>query len=313
MHRMTGMTGLRRAAAGALTAVLMAAGAVALAPAAQAAAVLTEPQASEDQRRAAENRPKSPVGTAAARSTKVKLINDSGTNLVKTWDELAHGCWTTGMLPPDNVPSSGHPMWQSESCGFMTGTEGKVTYAIAGGGEIRLHWKNPFVGSNSYSCSVPAPYQCSRQGGGGNNAEVTFHVWKNPAMVSKTRAASGTVPAVNAARSTYVSLTNASGSLLTRTNAQLHWGIWSTNMLPPSIVQPGVTGKWMSESDGFMTGTEGEVTFSLVGASNPVKVHWNNPYWGSNSYSCSAPDGYTCTWQGGGGNNATVSFTLSKV
>lgn len=37
-----------------------------------------------------------------------------------------------------------------------------------------------------------------------------------------------------------------------------------------------------------MTGTEGEVQYLPAGAGN-VTVHWNNPYAGSNSYSCTAP------------------------
>lgn len=124
MKRLTRITD---AAAGALTAVLMAAGAVALAPAAQAVDERPGTRAATAEQRPtkSENKAKGQVGVTAARSTQVKLINYSGTNLVKTWDELPHGCWTTDMLPPDTVANGAQPIWQSESCGFMTGTEGR--------------------------------------------------------------------------------------------------------------------------------------------------------------------------------------------
>ncbi|MEU4154525.1 hypothetical protein [Streptomyces sp. NPDC026659] len=37
-------------------------------------------------------------------------------------------------------------------------------------------------------------------------------------------------------------------------------GIWSENALPPSLINPSDSGSWQSESDGFMTGTEGLAT-----------------------------------------------------
>ncbi|MFJ8471138.1 aegerolysin family protein [Kitasatospora sp. NPDC094011] len=98
--------------------------------------------------------------------------------------------------------------------------------------------------------------------------------------------------------------------MLGRTYDRLNWGIWSDNQLPRGNIPPGRSGSWQSESDGFMTGTEGEVQYLLAGAGN-VTVHWNNPYTGSNSYSCTAPAHYTCSRTGGGGDNATVAFTVS--
>ncbi|MFJ4343360.1 hypothetical protein [Streptomyces sp. NPDC088915] len=61
-----------------------------------------------------------------------------------------------------------------------------------------------------------------------------------------------------------------------------------------------------------MTGTEGEVTFDVLGPHNKVKVHGNNPYRSSNSYSGDAPSGYKCPGRGSGGNNAAVPFTPPK-
>ncbi|MEU3563012.1 aegerolysin family protein [Kitasatospora sp. NPDC006786] len=311
MQRTTSITGLGRTAAGALTALLMAAGAVALAPSAQAAAGQTGPQASAAQRPAAESESASVPRITADRSTKVTLSNNSGSGLTKTWEKLDHGCWTNDMLPSDYVPNTKSASWQSESCGFATGTEGNITYTLADGGEVKLHWNNPYWGSNDYSCSVPYGYTCSRSGGSGDNTSVTFSIGR-ASLAAASPAAAESPSLLSAARSTSVNLTNNSGKLLTRSGASLQWGIWSDGGMPPSMVQSGITAKWASESDGFMTGTEGDVTFDVLGEQNKVKVHWNNPYTGSNSYSCEAPAGYKCTWQGGGGDNAAVSFTLSK-
>jgi hypothetical protein len=86
----------------------------------------------------------------AARSTHVTLKNRTRRNLTKTADNLDHGIWTD--RPPVIIGDRGE--WESESDGILTGTEGRATYSIDGGGEVRLHWNNPFVGSNSYHESV---------------------------------------------------------------------------------------------------------------------------------------------------------------
>ncbi|MER8042109.1 Crystal protein ET79 [Streptomyces sp. NPDC094032] len=309
MQLKTSTTHLGRTAAGALTAVLMAAGTLALAPAAQASTERPAPRPAAEQSPVAATGTKVVPGATAQRSTNVTLVNKTGQNLVKTWEKLDHGCWTTNMLPPDNIPNGKSPSWASESCGFATGTEGRANYALPGG-EIKLHWNNPYVGSNSYECVVPSGYSCYRSGGGGDNASVTFTV--QSAWAAKAQSPAAVVPGATAARSTTVTLTNNSGKLLVRDGSWLGWGIWSDGMLPPSMVQPGVTAKWASESEGLMTGTEGQVTFTMTGESNKVTVYWNNPYVGSNSYSCSVPSGYTCTRSGGGGDNASASFNVSK-
>src|SRR3712207_44308 len=120
----------------------------------------------------------------AARSTHVTLENElPELNLRRTSDELEHGEWKD--RPPQLVGNRAD--WESESNGFATGTEGRVTYQIEDVdgkriGELRLHWNNPFVGSNEYHESVsPAAasptddgFSVVHLGGDGNNASVTF-------------------------------------------------------------------------------------------------------------------------------------------
>jgi hypothetical protein len=112
-----------------------------------------------------------------------------------------------------------------------------------------------------------------------------------------------------ASRSTVVILVNATDHDLQLTHATLQHGIWSDEMYPPLAIAKKSRGQWESESDGFMTGTEGSATWHLA-AVGQVKITWDNPYVGSNSYSQSAPKKYKITHDGGSGDNATVTFTL---
>ena len=132
----------------------------------------------------------------AARSTNVTLLNRAGRfNLFKLKQELDHGEWTTE--PPAIIGNLGS--WESESDGFATGTEGRVTYQIQTDegeviGQLRLHWDNPFVGSNSYDESVTPQatsattpgFSVVHTGGGGDNASVTFTLLNGCCSVSES-------------------------------------------------------------------------------------------------------------------------------
>ncbi|MFJ7593162.1 Crystal protein ET79 [Streptomyces sp. NPDC097617] len=278
-----------------LTAAAMLTGALAMAPAAQAAGPAADPA-------------QAPVSANAARSTNVVVHNQTGQGMQRVWTNLDHGCWTNGQLPVDYIPAGVTTSWASESCGALTGTEGSANFSVAGG-QVQIHWNNPYAGSNSYSCDVPSGYYCQRRGGSGNNAGVEFTISGGPRTLAAPQPAAGPAT-IQAARSTQVTLNNSTGGLLARTDSGLSHGIWSDNQLPPVNIMPGQRGTWQSESDGFLTGTQGYATYQVQGGGH-VTVQWNNPYSGSNSYSCTAPAGRTCTRTGGSGNNAAVAFTLS--
>ena len=111
----------------------------------------------------------------AARSTRFVFYNDSDTTLYRTGGGLDHGIWTR--QPPPSIPPLTNANWESESNGFMTGTEGYVDYDIrlASGesaGTCHVYWDNPFIGSNEYEEKTPATFRVKRQGGGGDNAVV---------------------------------------------------------------------------------------------------------------------------------------------
>ena len=126
-----------------------------------------------------------------------------------------------------------------------------------------------------------------------------------------------------AARSTNVTFTNNTHqTLLTRVDENLAHGIWSTE--PPAQINPGEQVEWGSESDGFLTGTEGWVRYypsvldtDSIGIPSPapdsatIYIYWDNPYAGSNSYNSAAPSPWQTTQEGdGSGDNASIAFSL---
>ncbi|MFF2349778.1 aegerolysin family protein [Kitasatospora sp. NPDC058115] len=127
-----------------------------------------------------------------------------------------------------------------------------------------------------------------------------------------------TAAAATAARSTTVRLSNWTGCTLTRESWELSHGIWSHE--PPERIADQQRGSWSSESNGFATGTEGFAQFYAENCANPaldgrlVRVHWNNPYVGSNSYDWAGSDlKFHVSKAGGSGNNATVDFSVWGV
>ncbi|MFD5517835.1 aegerolysin family protein [Streptomyces sp. NPDC127066] len=248
----------------------------------------------------------STVSVQSARSTRVHVVNGTTTTLYRNYSSLSHGVWDDG-TPPEAIDGGSQVVWGSHSSGVMTGTEGYARYSLGNAGEVSLHWDNPYVGSNSYSCTAPAGYSCARSGGSGDNAEVWFTISGS----GRTAAASRGPRSASAARSTHVTLQNRTPNEMLRTSSSLVHGTWSENLLPPDHVYPMSNAIWQSESNGFMTGTEGTAVYNMLNVGT-VSVSWNNPYAGSNGYSCSPPSGYACRQDGGGGDNAAVTFTVLK-
>ncbi|MCQ8773161.1 hypothetical protein [Streptomyces telluris] len=127
------------------------------------------------------------VGVNAARSTQVKFHNGTGCELNRQSYGLDHGIWSQGQEPPTTVYNTWDVSWQSESNGFMTGTEGSVTYRTSNceedwrnGRTIRFHWNNPYVGSNGYDTNgTDNTFRSVIEGGGGDNALVMWGEYKN--------------------------------------------------------------------------------------------------------------------------------------
>ncbi|PHM31231.1 hypothetical protein [Xenorhabdus innexi] len=105
----------------------------------------------------------------------------------------------------------------------------------------------------------------------------------------------------------------------------IYHGRWSKNLKPPKNIKSYSQAWWGSESNGFMTGTEGYVRYSIMDgesetgdvSNNWVQIRWENPYYGFNSYpsTISNNDLYSITRNPntGSGNEATVIITFSMI
>ncbi|WTU04963.1 hypothetical protein OHV05_34960 [Kitasatospora sp. NBC_00070] len=133
------------------------------------------------------------------------------------------------------------------------------------------------------------------------------------APTAAVHADSASVAAVTPLRSVKVNVANASRLSLFNPSWSLSHGIWSSGQeLPYTIGSNGgyTVASWQTESQGFATGTEGQAVYSMEGGGT-LTIRWNNPFSGSNSYGCDAPAGRSCSWEGGGGKNATVLFKIA--
>lgn len=110
----------------------------------------------------------------AARSVDVTFNNETDSTMHRTYMKLDHGAWCENSSPPETIAAHESGQWCSESDGFMTGTEGTVHYHLDGEGTVKVHWDNPYSGSNSYKYSAPKNFEIEKDGGSGDNARVTF-------------------------------------------------------------------------------------------------------------------------------------------
>jgi hypothetical protein len=77
-------------------------------------------------------------------------------------------------------------------------------------------------------------------------------------------------------------------------------GQFTDPWFPPAVIQPGEIGQWRTESDGIMTGTEGNARYStgvIDGGGNAhtefIESYWDNPYVGTNEASMSVVADFT--------------------
>jgi len=117
-----------------------------------------------------------------------------------------------------------------------------------------------------------------------------------------------------AARSVQVVFANLTPENLILTSSNLLHGIWSPEQAPPKTITKYSKAIWQSESDGFMTGAQGNASYAFqTDASQVVTVNWDNPYSGSNDFSANAPKGFDATTTSASGDRATVTVVLTPV
>lgn len=116
------------------------------------------------------------------------------------------------------------------------------------------------------------------------------------------------ISARRSVRSCVVYLHNNSNTNLERSENRLGHGAWTRT--PPDIINAGQWVAWASESNGFMTGTEGSVRYR-GGDGGYVSIVWDNPFIGSNKFDSSHGDGRNIRMSGGGGDISVIRFYFS--
>lgn len=117
-----------------------------------------------------------------------------------------------------------------------------------------------------------------------------------------------------AARSVTIKVQNTFDIALIFDHDSLQHGVWGSS--PPARIEPETTAQWVAESDGVATGTEGTVWYRLdvPGTTGLVRLHWDNPFIGSNNYDQSGPDVLTVARIGdGSGDDSTAHWVIADA
>jgi hypothetical protein len=140
-----------------------------------------------------------------------------------------------------------------------------------------------------------------------------------------------------ATRSFNITLVNQTGWPLALTpNCGFNDGEWSNGGQAPSNVAAGATVQFQSEDDGFLTGTDGYLTYQVLD-NNPLQpdpnggtdeipvtswvyMHWDNPYSGTTQMNChmstvplNSGGGPATSQDGSGTFNVATPVTLYEV
>jgi hypothetical protein len=117
-----------------------------------------------------------------------------------------------------------------------------------------------------------------------------------------------------AARSVTIKVEKKFDVALVFDHQSIQHGVWGSN--PPPRIEPGTLAQWVAESDGVATGTEGTVWYRLdiPGSTGMVRLHWDNPFVGSNNFDQSGPDVVTVIRIGdGSGDDATAHWVVADA
>jgi hypothetical protein len=100
--------------------------------------------------------------SAATADIRVHFTNDSDSVLTRAGGTLDHGCWSEE--PPLTIQVGQTLDIASESCGLATGTEFHVSYTLADGSTMSMHYANPFVDKDTFEETAPAGYAFAASG-----------------------------------------------------------------------------------------------------------------------------------------------------
>ena len=116
------------------------------------------------------------------------------------------------------------------------------------------------------------------------------------------------------ARSVKATVVNTTDQVLTLRSSELGHGVWVQQ--PPATIEPHSSGTFEADSDGILTGVEGNVAYNIgKGQNQSVSLYFDNPYVGTDSFTATVtpPTAYSCAVTSSGGNDAQVTYTLAAL
>lgn len=107
-----------------------------------------------------------------SQTIEITIDNQTGEELARIPGAiLAYGQWT----PDGQEPGMDATSFSVNSCGFMTGCEGRVLY-VGPSGTVELYFDNPYIGENHYNATPSGAYRVSLSGSVGNHSKVTYTI-----------------------------------------------------------------------------------------------------------------------------------------
>ncbi|WP_281889732.1 aegerolysin family protein [Paenibacillus sp. YYML68] len=112
------------------------------------------------------------------------------------------------------------------------------------------------------------------------------------------------------AREVHISVINATGiEMQLESKTTLAHGEWAST--PTNVPGNGKPVHFQADSDGFATGVEGRIYYSLP--NGEICLYFDDPYVGSNGFSgSSSSDSYAVQTIGGSGNSCSVTYIVTN-
>lgn len=115
---------------------------------------------------------------SASRTVVWKITNATNEALVLSQKVINHGVIKDEL--PSEIAAGDTLTVNAESDGFMTGTEGTITYS-GKSGDFIFYFDNPYIGSDDYSVTLPVNYDKISHAESGNDYVITTRIFEKKA------------------------------------------------------------------------------------------------------------------------------------
>eukprot|EP01121_Diplochlamys_sp_Union-15-3_P014122 TRINITY_DN4470_c0_g1_i1.p1 TRINITY_DN4470_c0_g1~~TRINITY_DN4470_c0_g1_i1.p1 ORF type:complete len:585 (-),score=67.11 TRINITY_DN4470_c0_g1_i1:644-2398(-) len=184
----------------------------------------------------------------------------------------------------------------------MQGTVGFVTYSSPGG-DFLFRWSIPYFGNQTFETTCPNEYKIEESIRKGKFSDISWTVvgLRKLSHSLSTSSLQGSPISTDwrrniekASRASVITLENKTQRIFKRRNHRLLNGVW--NIIPPEIIEPGSKCTFVSQSQGFMKGTAGDVFYSADGVPSDFQFSWSNPKVGEKSCFSWYPSNFRVEW-----------------